>query len=174
MLFSRLVTTSVAALIVISDTGVAMAQDSAHVTPPVLSVSSKAGLSPEACNGSAAANVTVCGPAVSSAGIAAQSHSQFVIVAATTGMTSTGSSAGNLCAPWGGTVTAITLRAVSSTGAVLSTQVGASEPPSYKTYVLWSMSLPFVIPAGQGATIYLSGGPNGSGCGTFTYVLYAA
>jgi hypothetical protein len=88
-------------------------------------------------------------------------------------MNTTGSSAGNLCSPWGGTVTAITLQAVSSTGSVLSTQAGASEPPDYKTFILWPMSLTFGIPAGQGATIYLWGGPNGSGCGMFTYVLYA-
>jgi hypothetical protein len=78
---------------------------------------------------------------------------------------------GNLCAPWGGTVTAITLQASISTGAVISTQAGASDPPSYKTYVLWPMSLNFVLPAGQGATIYLYGGSNGRGCGTFKFTL---
>jgi hypothetical protein len=160
--------------IFVSLAGLAGAQDSAHWAAPALSASASTGLSPEACNGSATANVTVCGPVVSSAGISAQSHAQFVTVAATTGMTSTGSSAGNLCAPWGGTVTAITLQAVSSSGAVLSTQAGASEPLNYRTYVLWSMSLTFVVPAGQGATISLSGGPNGTGCGTFKYSLFAA
>ena len=161
-------------LSMLSLAGSASAQDSAHWAAPMLGASASTGLSPETCSGSATSNVTVCGPAVYSAGISAQSHAQFVTVAATTGMTSTGSSAANLCSPWGGTVTAITLEAVSSGGAVLSTQAGASEPPSYKTYVLWSMSLTFVVPAGQGATIYLTGGPNGKGCGTFTYSLFSA
>jgi hypothetical protein len=161
-------------LMCLSLTVPAGAQDSAHWSAPTLSASASSGLSPEACNGSAVSNVTVCGPVVYSAGISAQSHAQFVTVAATTGMTSTGSSAGNLCSPWGGTVTAITLEAVSSSGAVLSNQAGASEPPSYRTYVLWPMSLTFVVPAGQGATIYLFGGPNGTGCGMFTYSLFAA
>jgi hypothetical protein len=128
---------------------------------------------PEACNGAPASVVTVCGPYTSSAAINAQSHAQSVTVWATAGMSSTGSSALNLCAPWGGTVTAITLQATVSSGAVISTQAGASEPPSYKTYVLWPLSLQFDLPAGQSATIRLSGGSNGTGCGTFKFALSA-
>src|SRR4051812_14284412 len=147
MLLCRPLWKGVCALIIVGQAGGgAAAQDSAHLVPPALSVSSRSGLSPEACNGSAAANVTVCGPSISSAAISQQAHAQFVTVAATTGMTSTGSSAANLCAPWGGTVTAINLRVVSSSGGVLAAQAGASEPPSYKTYILWPMSLTFVIP----------------------------
>lgn len=144
-----------------------------RTSPPGWNWGSQAftGGGPEACNGSPATAVTVCGPYTGSATITAQSHPQMVTVVATVGMSSTGSTAANLCAPWGGTVTAITLQATISSGAVMSTQAGASEPPNYKTYVLWPMSLPFMLPANQSATISLRGGSNGSGCGTFTYTL---
>ena len=132
-----------------------------------------AGGGPEMCNGAPASVLTVCGPYIGSAGIAAQSHAQEVLVWATAGMSSTGSSAGNLCSPWGGTVTAITLQASVSSGAVISMQAGASEPPNYKTYVLWPLSFHFALPAGQSATVRLSGGSNGSGCGTFSFTLSA-
>jgi hypothetical protein len=154
--------------------GVAGYAGDSRTSPPGWNWGSQAfaGGGPEACNGSPAAILTVCGPYISSAGIAATlSHAQMVTVVATAGMSSTGSTAGNLCSPWGGTVTAITLRASISSGAVISTQASASEPPNYKTYILWPMSLNFVLPAGQSATIYLSGGSNGSGCGTFTFTL---
>lgn len=152
--------------------GSAGAVDSTQWTPPSL-VNQMSSASPETCTGAAATSVTVCGPYTGSATIAAQSHAQSVNLWATVGMTSSGSSATGLCAPWGGTVTAITLQAALSSGAVLSTQSGASEPPSYKTYVVWPMALPFIVPAGQGATITLSGGSNGKGCGSFTYTLYS-
>lgn len=144
-----------------------------RTSPPGWSWGSQAfaGGGPEACNGSPTTAVTVCGPYTGSVVIASQSHPQMVTVFATVGMSSTGSTAANLCAPWGGTVTAMTLQATISSGAVFSTQASASEPPNYKTYVLWPMSLPFMLPAGQSATISLSGGPNGSGCGTFKFTL---
>lgn len=153
--------------------GVAGYAGDSRTSPPGWNWGSQAfaGGGPEACNGSPAAVLTVCGPYINSAGIAQQPHAQHVTVVATVGMSSTGSTAGNLCSPWGGTVTAITLQATISSGAVISTQASASEPPNYKTYVLWPMSLPFVLPAGQGATISLRGGSNGSGCGTFTFTL---
>jgi hypothetical protein len=144
-----------------------------RTSPPGWNWGSQAftGGGPEACNGSPTSVPTVCGPYIYSAAINAQTHAQMVMVVATVGMTSAGSYADNLCAPWGGTVDAITLEAGISSGAVISTQAGASEPPSYKTYVLWPMSLNFVLPAGQAAMIYLVGGANGSGCGTFTFTL---
>ncbi len=144
-----------------------------RTSPPGWSWGSQAfaGGGPEACNGSPASVLTVCGPYTGSASIASKSNAQMVTIAATVGMSSTGSTAGNLCSPWGGTVTAITLQATISSGAVMSTQASASEPPNYKTYVLWPMSLNFVLPANQGATISLRGGSNGSGCGTFTFTL---
>ncbi len=144
-----------------------------RTSPPGWNWGSQAftGGGPEACNGAPTSVLTVCGPYINSAGINAQSHAQSVTVVATAGMTNTGSTAGNLCSPWGGTVNAITLQARISSGAVVSEQAGASEPPDYKTYVLWPMSFHFVLPANQGATISLSGGSNGSGCGTFTFTL---
>ncbi len=150
----------------------AYATDS-RTSPPGWSWASQAftGGGPEACNGVATSVPTVCGPYIYAAGINAQPHAQLVAVTATAGMTYTGSSTGNLCEPWEGTVNAIILQASVSSGAVISTQAGASEPPNYKTFVLWPMSLNFVLPAGQGATIYLYGGSNGSGCGTFTFTL---
>jgi hypothetical protein len=148
------------------------ATDSTQWTPPALA-NQMSSFSPEACNGTPTTNVTICGPSVSSAAVIAQSHAQFVTVQATVGMTSTGSSASNLCSPWGGTVAPITLQVVISGGGVLSVQAGASEPPSYPVFLIWPMSLPFLIPANQGATISLSGGPNGKGCGTFTYSIFA-
>ena len=132
-----------------------------------------AGGGPEACDGSPTSVPTVCGPYIYSAGIGVQSHAQLVTVVATAGMNYTGSGVGNLCEPWQGTANAIVLQADISSGAVISTQAGASEPPSYKTFVLWPMSLNFVLPAGQSAGIYLSGGPNETGCGTFTFTLTA-
>ena len=126
---------------------------------------------PEACNGTPTSKLTVCGPFTGSAAIGQQSHAQSVTVWATAGMNNTGSSAGNLCAPWGGTVNAIVLQATISSGAVIASQVGASEPPNYKTLVLWTLPLHFELPAGQSATIRLSGGSNGTGCGTFQFTL---
>jgi hypothetical protein len=151
---------------------VAFASDS-RTSPPAWGWGSNGftGGGPEACNGAPTTVLTVCGPFTSSATITAQSHAQSVTVWATAGMTNTGSSAGNLCSPWGGTVNAITLQATVSSGAVIASQAGASEPPDYKTYVLWPLSLQFVLPAGQGATIRMSGGSNGTGCGTFRFTL---
>ena len=149
--------------------GATASADSASWSPPPLT--SQASGQPEACNGSLTSVLTVCGPYVYQAAINAQGYAQVVTVSATAGMTNTGSGAGNLCSPWGGTVNAMTLQANISSGAVISTQAGASEPPSYKTYVLYPMSLNFVLPAGQSAMIYLYGGANGTGCGRFTYTL---
>jgi hypothetical protein len=150
----------------------AFASDS-RTSPPGWSWGSNGftGGGPEACNGAPTTVLTVCGPFTTSATIVALSHAQSVTVWATVGMSSTGSSAPNLCSPWGGTVNAITLQATVSSGAVISSQASASEPPNYKTYVLWPLSLQFELPAGQGATIRLSGGPNGTGCGTFRFAL---
>jgi hypothetical protein len=153
--------------------GIAAYATDSRTSPPGWNWGSQAftGGGPEACDGVPTSVPTVCGPYIYAAGIKAKSHSQMVTVVATAGMSNTGSSAGNLCEPWGGTVNAIILQANISSGAVISTQAGASEPPNYKTYVLWPMSLNFVLPAGQSAVIYLYGGSNGSGCGTFTFSL---
>jgi hypothetical protein len=131
---------------------------------------------PEDCGGNQASSPIMCSPDPDSnfSWVPAQSHPQLVTVAATVGMYHTGGANGtNLCdgTNWPGDTNAVTLQA-SSGGVVLASQSGAGEPPNYRTFVLWPMSITFVVPAGQAASIYLYGGPNGLGCGTFSYALF--
>jgi len=117
---------------------------------------------------------TASGGPTTSVGIGARSYAQIVTVAGTVGMQGAGSSEGNLCPyqSWGSGQT-VTIAATSSGGAVLAMQAANSQPPQYQTVITWPISITFVIPANQSATIALSGGQNGTGCGTFSYAAFA-
>lgn len=108
-----------------------------------------------------------------SATISARAYSQLVTVAAIAGMSGTGSTGGSLCSPNGWGTNHVTLQARASGGATLANQAAASEPPQYLTYVTWPLSITFIVPPNQSATITLTGGPNNLGCGTFTYAAFA-
>ena len=95
-------------------------------------------------------------------------YPQLVVASATAGIGQTG------CTGSSSSTGVITLTAISG-GATIAQQ-SASYSKGGSNYdpitMFFPFSITFVLPAGQGGQIQLSGGRNGLGCGSFSYSLY--